>query len=664
MVKHIFTALLFLCLPLASRAQYNLERLMTSGEVAMHYEDYILSIQYFNRIIALKPYLYRPWFYRAVDKFYLEDFVGAESDVSEAIKLNPYVHEMYDLRAITRIRQNKFTDAVSDYDKAISIQPQQQGYWYNRAVCLMNAKDYDKALAQTDSIAHKWAKYAGNYSLKAEIYLQKKDTVAAAKWLDKSLELDPYDGDTWTTRSYISLARREWKDADAELSKAIHLKPKLVNNYINRALARINYNNLRGGLEDYDTALDLDPDNFLAHYNRGLLRMQLGDDNRAITDFDYVIKMEPQNFMAIFNRALLLDRTGDLRGAIRDYSTVIKEFPNFWTGLSYRARCYRRLGKTSKAELDEYRILKAQMDKHLGVQPRWSKNKVKQMRKRSEIDPNKYNNLVVEDEAQYQHEYKSEYRGHVQNRQVEVAFMPMFHPSFTPYSNGVNTLQVYDKEVEQYNNKRDKALERQLYISCNEEHTAGNETKKLFDLADQLSARIDATTNVSQLRPLLMQRAIIYSTLQNYDAAISDLTAVLQEDSTEALPYSTRAYCQTMLNSFNSSRGVDSQLKAASAKADLEQAIKLNPGTAYLHYNLGNLYASQKDYAKAIDEYTLAIGIDAKFGEAYYNRGLARIYSNNKANGIADLSKAGELGLYDAYSVIKRFSNDEKKKKK
>jgi hypothetical protein len=41
--------------------------------------------------------------------------------------------------------------------------------------------------------------------------------------------------------------------------------------------------------------------------------------------------------------------------------------------------------------------------------------------------------------------------------------------------------------------------------------------------------------------------------------------------------------------------------------------------------------------------------------EAYYNRGLAKIYTGNAEGGVADLSKAGELGMYKAYSVIKRF---------
>ena len=37
------------------------------------------------------------------------------------------------------------------------------------------------------------------------------------------------------------------------------------------------------------------------------------------------------------------------------------------------------------------------------------------------------------------------------------------------------------------------------------------------------------------------------------------------------------------------------------------------------------------------------------------NRGLSRLYSNQQAEGVSDLSKAGELGLYSAYSIIKKY---------
>lgn len=637
---------------IGARAQYNIDRLLTSGQIALSYDDYVLSIQYFNRIIELKPYIYQPWQYRAAAKFYLDDFSGAEGDATEAIRLNPFVDQLYDLRAISRIRQNKYESAVKDYSEAIKLNPTNRNFWFNRAICRLNMKDYRQLHLDIDTIVGKWGKMSQAYTLNSEAYLQEKDTLTAVKWLDKSLALDPYNADAWTTRAYISLARKRWKDADTELGKAIHLKPKFVGNYVNRALARLNVNNLRGAMADYDMALDLDPNNFLAHYNRGLLRMQLGDDNRAITDFDYVIRMEPQNVMAIFNRAVLHDKTGDLKAAIRDYSTVIEQFPNFWTGLSYRASCYRRLGMTAKAEQDEFRIFKAQMNKHLGIQPRWSRSMRQAVRKRSEIDPEKYNQIVVADENTVEHEYKSEFRGHVQNRNVDLEILPLFALSYTSYANGVNSYQMYDKAVEDFNAGLHPV--QPLFVSCSPKQLTEEESRVYFNNIDHLSAQIAAAKRVSDVLPLLFQRAVTYSVVQNLDAALADFDTYLQEDSANVLAYWQRSVCQFQLSRFTG--GAEQvRLKNALVIDDLDKAIRLSPSSPYLYYNRANVYASQKSYEQAIDDYTRAIALEPKLAEAYFNRGVCRIEAGRKREGAADLSKAGELGIYNAYAVLKRY---------
>ena len=53
---------------------------MTIARNALYFEDYVLSIQYFNQVINAKPYLYEPYFFRALAKLNLEDFQGAEAD--------------------------------------------------------------------------------------------------------------------------------------------------------------------------------------------------------------------------------------------------------------------------------------------------------------------------------------------------------------------------------------------------------------------------------------------------------------------------------------------------------------------------------------------------------------------------------------------------------
>ena len=611
----------------------------------------MLSIQYFNQAISQKPWLYEPWFFRGVAKYYLDDYSGAESDCTEAIDRNPYVVSAYEVRALCRINQKKFQEAVSDYDRALRYDPENQLYWYNRILCLVQNKDYDYAMTQIDTMITRWSRYARAYAVQGEVYLLKNDTANAIQSLDKSLEIDLYDGGIWAERAVISLSQKEWKEGEEYLSQSIKLLPRHAGNYINRAMARYNQNNLRGAMADYDTALDIDPNNFLGHYNRGLLRAQVGDDNRGIEDFDFVLKLEPNNLMALFNRALLLDQTGNLRAAIRDYSKVIEDFPNFWFGLEHRASCYRRLGNTKQAELDEFRILKAQMDKRYGKQQRMT-DKQRQMRKRSDEDMEKYNQLVIADEDEVEHEYKSAYRGRVQNRKADLTFLPMYGLTFTRPQDEVKTELPYEATIEDFNAT---SRSHTVYISNDQTKLEEDRMRQTFVYIDSLSTAIDATKNMKDVKPLLFMRAIAYSTIQNFDNAIDDLSICIQIDSTLTLAYWQRAVCQAKINEFNASQGTNIDLKSANVLGDLSDAIQKSPRNAYLYYNRGNLYAQRNDYQHAIDDYTRAIALEERLAEAWFNRGLAKIFANKIDDGISDLSKAGEQGLYQAYSVIKKY---------
>ena len=312
---------------------------------------------------------------------------------------------------------------------------------------------------------------------------------------------------------------------------------------------------------------------------------------------------------------------------------------------------------TAKAELDEFKILKAQMDKHLGIQPRWSKNKRKAIRKRSEIDPEKYAELVVADESEVGTEYKSEYRGKIQNRTIEADFMPMYALSYFKYNNGVNAYQAYDKDVEEFNSRGNTGFK--IYVTCNPPQLTESDTHAFFNQIDTLSVSIASAQQMGSASRELLQRAVAYSVVQDYDAAIADLSTSIHMDSHSSMFYWQRAVCQMMINDFDATHGApgaEVRANMLKVKDDLDKAIALAPRNAYLYYNRGNMYASQKVYANAIDDYNKAIGLDPRLAEAYYNRGIAHVKNGNKAQGIRDLSHAGELGLYAAYSIIKQFS--------
>ena len=274
------------------------------------------------------------------------------------------------------------------------------------------------------------------------------------------------------------------------------------------------------------------------------------------------------------------------------------------------------------------------------------------MRKRSDEDLEKYNQIVVADEQEVEHEYKSDYRGRVQNRKAELNFQPMYGLTFNRPNSVVKHDSPYEDTVEAFNQQSGK---RPLYISCDQARLAETAMKQTFAYIDSLSKAIDASKSTSAVKPLLFLRAIAYSAIQNFENAIDDLGIYLQIDSTSSLAYWQRAVCQAKVNEFNAAQGTNIELQSANVLGDLSDAIQFAPKNAYLYYNRGNLYALRNDYQRAIDDYSRAITLETYLAEAYYNRGLVRIKAGQTAEGVADLSKAGELGLYQAYSVIKKY---------
>jgi hypothetical protein len=69
-LKRLLTLYLSFLIGISGWCQINTDRVMAIGRNALYFEDYVLSIQYFNQVIGARPYLYEPYFYRGLAKFY------------------------------------------------------------------------------------------------------------------------------------------------------------------------------------------------------------------------------------------------------------------------------------------------------------------------------------------------------------------------------------------------------------------------------------------------------------------------------------------------------------------------------------------------------------------------------------------------------------------
>lgn len=662
MKKRILHIILCVMCPMLVQAQIDTDRVMAIGRNALYFEDYVLSIQYFNQVINAKPHLAEAYFYRGLAKMNLDDFPGAEDDCSEALERNPFVVSAYQVRGLARIQQDNFTGAIEDYAKALKLDPENINVWHNLSLCRIKNEDYDGAKRSLDSLIVISPRYTKAYLMRGEVDLKQKDTLTAAKDFDRAIQIDKYDPDTWASRGMLNLMTEDYKKAESDLSQAIYLSVRNSGLYINRALSRYHQNNLRGAMADYDMALDMDPNSFIGHYNRGLLRAQVGDDNRAIEDFNFVIDMEPDNMMAIFNRGLLLDQTGDYKGAIKDYTTVIEEYPNFLAGYQYRAKARRKVGDIKGADADEFKLLKAQLDRQTGANKQTAQADKERTRKKSDKNVNNYRKIVVADNNELESKYKNEYRGRVQDRNVNIVPQPMFVLSYYEKIAEIDKAIHYYKYIDEQN--RRKAYPNRLLITNEETPLTEQQATKHFASIDERTTAIVENPHDADKR---FARSMDFYLVQDWDNAVEDLTQTILCDGGYFLAYFNRAiirykqleYKKAEKNYKEPEQGMKILPKAADYELimrDLDKVIELAPDFVYAYYNRANVAVAMNDYRSALADYDKAIEIDPKLADAYYNRGLTHIYLGNNKLGIQDLSKAGELGLYAAYNVIKRFT--------
>ena len=173
-----------------AKAQFNTDRITAIGRNALYFEDYILSIQYFNQVIRLKPYLAEPYFYRAIAKIQLEDYQGALRDCNAAIERNPFSPGCYYARGYIYRQLNQWEDAEKDYTEALHFSPENRTYMLLRADTRAQMKQYDAALEDIEHMLRREPQAASVWTEKGQVCIYKKDTLSGLAGFEKAGESD------------------------------------------------------------------------------------------------------------------------------------------------------------------------------------------------------------------------------------------------------------------------------------------------------------------------------------------------------------------------------------------------------------------------------------------------------------------------------------------
>lgn len=685
MKKTIIAALIALS-ALSASAQVNTDRVMMIGKNALYFEDYVLAIQYFNQVISAKPYLAEPYYFRAMSKFMLDDFKGAEEDASECLIRNPYYTAAYQLRGAARQNQEKYQLAATDYQRSLEFFPEDRITLVNMGIVNVEMKQYEVAEKFFEVLLRRFPDYTPGYLTRSQLYLEQGDTIQALTDLDKAIEIDPYTSQSFSARGLLYFQQKQYNKALADLDEAVRLDPYFTGNYINRGLVKYHLNDLRGAMADYDRVIETEENNLIARFNRGLLRAQVADNNRAISDFDKVLELDPDNTIAYLNRSMLKNEIGDKGGALSDLNMVLEAHPDFFNGYYMRSQLKRELNDLRGSEND-YLLARAEeakarknatsnlepLDKTSGD------DGVKATRDETDTNIEKFNLLVVAHEEDSQKsKYQRQSRGKVQNIHAPVEMEPLFVLTYYERSFEVHRPVYYSEAMDKGNSQL--GLNWILKVTNLEAPLNELQVQTHFRSIDNYSRRLE---DDSRNAALFFGRGMDFMLVQDYENALKDMNRVLEINPEMILARFARAVIRTKQMEYDrlqddpmmvdhgngielpgrselpgklrlpeiSTRSIDYE----EILKDYESIIRLNPDFIFAWYNRAEIFTLEKDYRAAISDYTRAIELEPQFAEAYFNRGLSRLSIGETAAGLDDLRKAGELGIIQSYSIIKRM---------
>ena len=668
-MKRILTILIvILCSLQAANAQYDRDVFYFRGRNYLADGKYALAIENFNILTRLDTTDYWTFFFRGIAKYNLGDIRGAQQDFDASVRINPIFTNGYHYRAITLSRFGRYDEAFADFDTALALRPGNTSIYFSRGVTHFLAQQFEPAVEDFDRYIKKEPEDPSAFLNRGASYLFLGDTLQAINDYNKAIKLDRFDPEGFIRRGRLYADMGDYRSAIEDMNHAIELDPANTFAYFNRALMYYDTQDFNAAMSDLNRVLKDEPGNALTLYNRSLINAQVGNYEDALADMDRVININPNNVLAYFNRASYFIEMERWQDALEDYDRTIELYPDFAKAYMNRSYVQSMLGRMRESR-EDYRT---------------AQQKVRDYRATNASDAGsfadttkKYSSLLALDADFAKKDFDNEL---LQHRDIDIRLKPLFKFAL---SNDRNTTS-YALQHRYENALLDKFIN-ESPVTMTITNVTSDTVLVEQSLREALAAGGITGSRADFIRALYSIHDKQYSTaLTSYDSAIGKASGDIQKDSWADLykafylinrgvlradmidfiaSIQNNVQTLTMDDQRTTRARVSDQVTQSydysEAIDDLLKAQEIIPDLPYVHFNLGNLYCLSSQLVNAIESYDKAIGLHPYMGDAYFNRGLVLIYLKDKEKGCIDLSRAGELGVADAYSVISKYCEDE-----
>ena len=664
-----FLILFFTSGSMELHAQYDKDLFSFRGRQALADGKYAYAIENFNVILQLDKSDYWTYFFRGIAKYNLGDLRGAKNDFDKSVQINPVFTSGYHYLGITESRFGNYDVALANLQKAIDLRPGSEGLYFSRGVTYFLSQQFGLAVNDFDRYIRKQPKDPSAFLNRGASHLFLGDTLKAFSDYNKAIRLDRFDPEGYVRRGRLYAEQKDYEKAIADMDKAIELDTLNTFAYFNRAIMHYERQDYRKAMSDLNKVLEEEPGNALTLYNRGLIHAQLCAFEEALSDLDRVLNINPENVLAYFNRASIFIEMGLYQNAVDEYDTAIELYPDFSNAYMNRAYVKSLLGDM-KASRNDYDT---------------AQRKVKEYREKNITNAGsfadttrKYSALLSLDAEFAKKDFNDEL---LQNRDINVRLRPLYRFELADRRDDTNYALARG-----YENPLLMKFMSELPVPV----VICNEPSRLSEAA---LSRAEAAAWQGDSPKAFFLRALYESAQKQFNSSLSNYNKAVERAETDAesrqltqfddyyaaFYYMNRGVLRadmiefiasiesnvqvlSMDDSGNTRARVRDQVNRSydydDAIQDMLAASEMLPDLPYVYFNLGNLYCLSKEHVKSIENYTKAIELYSYMGDAYFNRGLVLIYLKDKEKGCIDLSRAGELGVQDAYGVIKKYCED------
>lgn len=392
-------------------------------------------------------------------------------------------------------------------------------------------------------------------------------------------------------RAKNDLENERYDDAIAEANNLQSVQPGLAVSFKIRSVANYNKNNL------------------LTAYNEGCKAYYIS--NKADTEWYNFINKEMQAFL----NDLLVDKNYNEIISVTEKSFYQEDLMQVYKGIGYYY-----LNDLKKAKKFLKKVENASIAKDFLNAIETNTFLPNPFTKSEQTKPNEQTTNKDNDETDIQTLFKSK-----------------------EYEKIIEKLKPIEDKIER-GQITDKSTVFSVYSLLTYSHYYTNNFEKTI----KYSTKAISNSQVKEIGEIYFMRSLSKANMNDYYGSNSDLDYLIEnfdqinyKGNNLATLYNNKAYNFVMLKNYKD------------AKPLVEKALSLNQNIDYIwdtkgeiEYNLGNYNECEKAMTNSIK----IKGSD----NSYFYRGLAKIKLGKKTEGCTDLSKAGELGLKDAYVEINK----------